>query len=232
MTEATALLGVGLYTVPEAARLSRVRAERIRRWMLGYSYRDDKGGERPSPPVWAREIADADGLVVTFRDLLEIRFVDAFRRHNISWKVIRRSAEKAAEIYQTSHPFSTKRFRTDGRHIFADVAQASGDDSLLDLFNSQFAFKQIVEPFLMRGFEFSADAKRVVRWWPSGFRKRVVLDPMRSFGKPIISDRGIPTVTLAASYKAEESFERVARWFETDVASVVAAVQYEESLAA
>lgn len=226
------LLGLGLYSASEASRLTSVPAARIRRWMSGYSYRSGDGSAAASAPIWVRELAEMDELVITFRDLLELRFVDAFRRHGVSWKVIRTSAHRAAELFETQHPFSTKRFRTDGRRIFADVIHESGEEALLDLVGSQFGFKRILEPFLYRGLEFSEDEQTLVRWWPLGMRRRVVLDPTRSFGLPIDPVQGIRTSTLAAAFRAERSHARVASWFDTDVRAVRDAVAYEDSLAA
>src|SRR5688572_17347374 len=106
------LLGVGVYTVPEAARLTGVSAPRIRRWLTGYTF-TSRAAHRSSAPVWERQIVSSGGeLVLSFRDLLEVRFVDAFRRHGVGWKMIRLAAERAAEIIEDSHPFSTRRFKT------------------------------------------------------------------------------------------------------------------------
>src|SRR6266404_3828839 len=44
-------IGVGLYTVPEASRLSRVSTGRIRRWLRGYSF-TTPSGRHLSPPVF------------------------------------------------------------------------------------------------------------------------------------------------------------------------------------
>jgi uncharacterized protein (DUF433 family) len=63
-------------------------------------------------------------------------------------------------------------------------------------------------------------------------RRQVVLDPARAFGQPIVDREGVPTATLAESYEAEGSIERVAGWFEISVASVRDAVEFEQQLSA
>jgi uncharacterized protein (DUF433 family) len=60
----------------------------------------------------------------------------------------------------------------------------------------------------------------------------VVLDPRRSFGQPIVNDEGVSTRVLAGAVQAEQSIERVAEWFEVKPASVRAAVDFENQLAA
>jgi uncharacterized protein (DUF433 family) len=227
------LLGVGVYTVPEAARLTRVSAPRIRRWLTGYTF-TSRAAQRSSAPVWERQIVSSSGeLVLSFRDLLEVRFVDAFRRHGVTWRVIRLAAERAAEIIEDSHPFSTRRFKTDGRSIFADILQETGEESLLDLAKSQYQLKKIVEPFLFEGLEFAEISGAPVRWWPLGLDRRVVIDPERSFGQPIVTPESVPTSILAKAVKAEEgSIEAVARWYMVHPKAVKDAVELENRLAA
>jgi len=55
-----ALLGIGLYTAAEASRLTGIAPGRLRRWLLGYTYRV---GDRVAiaEPVWRRQIPDIDG---------------------------------------------------------------------------------------------------------------------------------------------------------------------------
>jgi uncharacterized protein (DUF433 family) len=224
------LLGVGVYSVPEASRLTGVSAQRIRRWLTGYTFKAGKG-LHAAPPLWQRRIVSEGSLALSFRDLLEVRFVNAFRRHGVRWKTIRIAAERAAEILHDTHPFSTKKFKTDGRSIFADIVQATGEESLLDLVKSQYEFKQVVEPFLFEGLEFSELGIQPVRWWPLPHSRRVVIDPERSFGRPIISPESVPTEVLARAVRAEGSVEAVARWFLVDPKAVEDAVEFEKKLA-
>lgn len=75
------LTGIGLYTFREAALLTRVPLRDLRRWLDGYSYRDKKHGPVSVAPLWETELADDALDGVSFHDLLEVRFVDAFRKH-------------------------------------------------------------------------------------------------------------------------------------------------------
>jgi len=216
---------------PEAARLTHVSSPRIRRWLAGYTVKTDDA-VHTSPPLWQRQIVSDGSIALSFRDLLEVRFVDAFLRHGVRWKVIRTAAAKAAEIVGDSHPFSTRQFKTDGRSIFAEIVQGSGEESLLDLVKSQYAFKSILEPFLFAGLEFQESGNHPVRWWPLGRDHRVVIDPERSFGQPIVTPESVPTAVLARAVQAEGSIDSAARWYEVDPRSVRDAVAFEDQLAA
>jgi uncharacterized protein (DUF433 family) len=221
------LLDVGLYTAAEASRLIGIPPARLRRWLRGYTYRlgDTVAG---AEPVWRRQVPDIDGAIgLGFLDLMEARFVDAFRRANVPWPVIRRCAERARELVGADHPFSSQRFRTGGHTIFAEVANQAGEAHLLDLARNQMAFGRIIGPGLYAGIEFSSRLLPA-RWWPLGLDVPVVIDPARAFGQPIVSGTSIPTKTLADAVAAEGSIAPVARLFEIEPRSVRAALRFEQ----
>ena len=61
----------------------------------------------------------------------------------------------------------------------------------------------------------------------------VVLDPAISLGKPIVEGVGIATAILAAAYHANgQDVDLVADWFNVHSKHVLAAVEFEASLAA
>lgn len=225
------LIGIGLYTIPESARLAGVDPRKVRRWVEGYRV-IRHGQPQRYQAVWNAELELINGFrSLSFLDLIEIRFVDAFRKAGVRWKVIREAAEKAMGLLHEDHPFSTKRFRSDGKTIFAEIEKTLGGRGLLDLPRGQFSFEEILSDRLYVSLEFS-DEDMVRRWWPMGKERQVVLDPERSFGKPIVAREGIPTSILASAYRAEKSISRVARWYEVEEESARDAVEYEEKLAA
>jgi hypothetical protein len=91
------LLNAGLYTVPEAARLTRISVGKVRRWLKGYDFRSGTSLHH-SDAVWQGEIKPIENkLALSFRDLLELRFVDAFIRAGVSWRTMRRAHTKAQQ---------------------------------------------------------------------------------------------------------------------------------------
>jgi len=230
VVERNRLLGVGIYTVPEAARLTGVSQQRIRRWLKGYTY-PYKDQTRRSPPVWRRELPIVgNSLALSFQDLMEVRFVHAFREAGVSWKTIRFAAQKAGARFRQSHPFSSRRFKTDGRSIFVEIQGQAGEPSLVDIVRDQHAFHQVLAPYLV-GVEYD-EGENIRRWWPLRGKRTVVIDPARSFGQPIIAKEGVPTGVLARAYQVEESYEVVAKWYAVDPRAVRDAVEFEGKLAA
>jgi uncharacterized protein (DUF433 family) len=226
----TTYLNMGIYTVVEASRLTGVSKERIRRWLRGYHSELRK---RNYPPLWESQLPPIENKVALgFLDLIEIKFVGAFLNSGVSWAIIHKVREKAQKLYiDTNHPFCTKQFVTDGRQIFQDVHDETGDICLVEIATDQRVFAAITKPFLKQ-LEFR-DGSTLERWWPLGRDRHIVVDPRKNFGQPTIATEGIPTQNLARSYKANgSSLEEVARWFEIRPESVKEAVEYEMSLAA
>jgi uncharacterized protein (DUF433 family) len=223
-------VGVGIYSVSEASRLSGVSRARIRRWLRGYTFKHGTGIHE-SPPVWRRQLPSVgNSVALGFLDLMEVRFVNAFLEKGVSWRTIRRAAEIARRKYNKDHPFSTRQFKTDGKRMFEEVIEKSGENKLLDIVSNQYAFQRILAPYL-KGVEFDR-SDNLVRWWPLGPRRQVVIDPQRSFGQPIAAAEGVPTSILYRAYQVEDSVLAVASWYEVSRASVRAAVEFEKILAA
>lgn len=228
------LIGIGLYTASEAERLIAVPAARIRRWLLGHAYLRD-GQRHWSDPLWQPQVPRlGKDVELGFRDLLELRFVDAFLQAGLSLHAVRKALAVAREVTGLAHPFASARFQTDGRSIFLRVAdELAGEQAeplLIDLLRRQYALGRVIEPSL-KDLDFDADGA-ATRWWPMGKAKSVVLDPAHAFGRPMIAGTGVTTRTLADAVGVEGSVDQVAQLYEVPVASVREAVAFERRLAA
>lgn len=230
MRNARLTLGMGVYTIPQASRLTGVPIATIRRWVYRYRYPVQRGYAK-GPHVIAADLPKRAGATsLSFNDLIELRFVDAFRKAGFPWKKLRCAAIRASEITGSDHPFSTNRFRTDSQAMFMTV-MGDIDQDLLDILTNQMAFRQIIAPGL-KDLDFDPEEEGVVRWWPDGRRSAVVLDPKRSFGQPIVVGEGVRTLNLAVTYVANRSYKKVANWYDVSVDAVKDAVHFEQRLAA
>jgi uncharacterized protein (DUF433 family) len=219
------LLGVGLYTPAEAAAYTGIPAAQIRRWLFGYT-----SDGKQYAGLWQPQLEGKAEHALSFHDLLEIRFVHAFRRHGVSLQAIRRASAHARELYNQPYPFTCKRFQTDGRSIFVTVLEETGDESLLDLVKKQYAFKQVINASLYRGIDYDND--KAQRWYPLSRNNRVVLDPARNFGKPVLTGSGMTVDAIVSAWHGEEQdVRRVAALYEVPVAEVEAAIQFEQRIA-
>lgn len=222
-------LDVGSYTAVEASRLLRTPARNIRRWMQGYEH-GPKDDRHQSPPLWPSQLAMIDDhLEIGFRDLIELRFVNAFVKAGIGLWAIRNCLDHARECVQDDHPFSTQRFRTDGRTIFLETFEGTNEPKLLDLKRRQYVFDKVFEQSFK---DLDIEDSAVARWRPYRGKPSIVIDPVRSFGQPIAANYGVPTAVLADAARAEGSAARAAQLYEVPVAVVRDAVQFERELLA
>lgn len=220
-------LDVGLYSFADAARYIDVSAKDLRRWILGYRFKSS-GEDHESPPLWSSQLerlgSSVDGI--GFRDLIELRFVRAFRACGVPLPIIRATLTEARELFKNPFPFTNENFRTDGKRIFLDVVEANGDRSLIDVVKHQNVIEKVIGPSLRKGIEFEAGA--AARWFPVTNSKAIVFDPSRKFGQPILSEYGVPTVALAAAVKAEGGDEaRVARAYGVSRSALRQALLFE-----
>ena len=225
----TVPIGIGFYTIPEAARLLRIPARNIKRWLGGYTHRNN-GLSVDIPPLWTPQLPRfGNQIELGFRDLIELRFVQAFINAGLGLKSIRHLIETARACVKDERPFSTSRFQTDGRTIFLDTINQFGEAELLDLKKRQYTMKHVIER-TFKDLDFGDDA--VMLWRPFQGKNTIVIDPNRAFGQPILADYGVSTIALAQAAKAEGSVGRAAQIFEVPTGVAREAVKFEDFLLA
>lgn len=230
MAERAPFLGVGIYSVPDAAKLTGVPSATIRRWLWGYRY-NDRGEARESRPLWSPELPEVDSSrALGFRDLIEILFVQAFKEHGVSLRTIRRAIEQSEALLGEDYPLSSLKFKTDGRSILADVVEPEEKRLVFDLVTGQYLLENVFDR-LREGLDYS-QLDGLLRWWPIGREREVVVDPKRSFGQPIVANEGVPTEVLAGAYQAEQSVDAVANWYDVTPEAVNDALEFERALQA
>jgi len=90
-------IGIGFYTVPEAARLLKIPPVNIRRWLGGYTYRK-KGETIDLPPLWRPQLPSSEHHIeLGFRDLIEL-WVD-FEQRIIGIEIARGSNNGGRKIF-------------------------------------------------------------------------------------------------------------------------------------
>jgi len=181
--------------------------------------------------LWHGELGPIDDkLALGFLDLQEVRFIDSFLKAGVTWHLLRTAHGVARKRYETEHPFCTRRFVTDGSLIIEEIAADLGDNEYEEVIQGQRVFSKVIQPFL-RELEFAKN-DHLVRWWPLGTNRAVVLDPKRQFGQPITAKAGVATDVLQAAAKAGQTAKEIAEWYELDLQSVQDALEFEHRLAA
>jgi uncharacterized protein (DUF433 family) len=223
--------GVGIYSFADAARFIGAESRDLRRWMRGYTV--VRGEEKHGyAPLWRSQLAETDIDGIGFRDLVELRFIRTFVSVGVPLLLIRHTIDELRGRLGRDYPFTSTAFKTDGRRIFMEMLDESGDSALVDVVKRQNVMAKIIGPSLRDGVELNVDDE-ATHWYPMARSKAVVLDPERRFGQPILAESGIPTVAIAEAVKAEGGdVNRVARLYEISVAAVRKAVAFETQVAA
>ncbi|MCL2442516.1 MAG: DUF433 domain-containing protein [Treponema sp.] len=224
-------LGKGVYTLPTAAKILGINSQKMRRWVNGYTYQKDLE-HRSSKPIFKTEFKyNSDDVIISFLDLAELLFIKTFIQYGISVQKIKKAAIVASELLKTSHPFAIKKIYTDGKSIFAKIAQEEKDSSLLDLLRRQYQFGNIIEPTLFKCIDFDSN-NNAERWWPQGKKGGVVLDPSRNMGQPILNEYNVRTELIYELYKNKHSINEISDWYELDKKAIENAINFEKGLAA
>jgi uncharacterized protein (DUF433 family) len=187
------LRGVGLYTMPEAARIlscalkQPISRDRLARWIRGYKYKDARATSRTVKPVIGSALARYGANLLTFAELMDLSVIAALRREGLSFPKVRAAYEL-------------------GQLPFDEVLHA-----------------------LLRNVTYKDG--RAVRFSPLGKDRSVVIDPERSFGKPVNRATGIPTASLYHMHLGHESNASIAQWYGVTLDAVSEAIEYESALA-
>jgi uncharacterized protein (DUF433 family) len=229
-----AYLGLGLYTLPEAARFIGVPSRNLTRWAEGYAFQT-RGKQRSAPAVIPRRLPElAEQRLLTFQEMVELKLVSTFRALGIPMQRIRAAADRFATVFGTDRPFALRAFHTDGKRIFAEGAVNSGPLAgcgfLEEAPRYQLVMEALAAPFFAK-LDYD-DQDLADEYWPLGREKGIVLDRRRALGKPIDHATGVPTWSLFEMRRAGETEEAVASWFGVSRTAVSAAVEYETLLLA
>jgi uncharacterized protein (DUF433 family) len=221
-------LAGGFYTMRDAERLLSIGStRRVRRWVAG---------DAACAAVIDKDYEAIDGSqALSFLDLVEVRFLEHFRRQGVPLQTLRRAAARAREELGEKHPFALShiRFLTDRRRIFAEAARDSADAATWDLATNQYEMYAVLEASLAKGVAFDPASDLAESFHPLTEFANVIADPRFAFGRPVIGEKHVPTAALVRLWKAEgQRSERVADAFGLEPSEVEEAVRFEAALAA
>jgi uncharacterized protein (DUF433 family) len=214
------ILGHGIYTAPEASRLSGVSTRRIRYWFRG-------DGKR-TPALGGGDYSDVndDSLLLSFHDLIDVKVVSAIKERGVSLQYLRKIHSRLMEELGTNHPFARKDFYTDGKKVWVNEKSREGE-RIRELLSGQHAFPVILKPFL-ESIDYDEQSLMADSW---RIGKGIIIDPEIRYGKPIVEGTGIPAELLAMACQANEGdAEMVAEWYDVSPADVELAVAFQERI--
>ena len=216
--QANEIIGLGVYTLQEAALYGRISSNKLSRWIFGH------GNYQPVIDSQLKE-----RILISFYDLVQAMAINKAREYGVSLTKIRQAISFAEDRYRVDFPLAHNHklvlFDNDLHICFPNdsVIQVSGRG------RNQSLMKQIIEPF-MKNLHFDQDGL-VVRFTPfKKFGREITLDPTKQFGQPLVNNTGYRADVLAKSYSIEKSMDFVASVYNVDIKDVKVAVSYMKEI--
>jgi len=210
-------IGIGAYTLQEAALYGSLSSNKLSRWAWGMGV---------YPPVIEAQLRNEK--LISFYDLVQAMAIDKARAY-VPLPKIRQAIEYAKKKYGVQLPLAYKHelwFFDNDLHIkFPNdtVVQVSGKQK------GQTAIELIVEPY-KKDLTFDT-AGFVQSYMPfTKFGRDIVLDPKKQFGQPLVGDTGYRADVLDNAFVAEKSVDSVASIYGVDVRDVKVAVAYMDKI--
>ena len=217
------------YSIEEVAAYIGVPKRTLRNWTTGYYYRTTAHGKRKAPPIIPP--ADPKHNLLSFYNLAEAQVLAATRERNIPTAKVRRAVEYMREQFGEDRPLLHCIFETAGQHLFlASIAGRKLKHPLDVSRYGQFAFRSVLKKYLSR-IERDPNGNPT-RIFPlkagQGRRtkKRIVIHPFLSAGKPSLSQSGIMVEVIWRRKKDGESIKNLAKDFRLRPSEIKAAIQY------
>jgi uncharacterized protein (DUF433 family) len=217
------LLGHGVYSFDDAARLTRLKPSRVREWFCARP--TTKAGA-----VFQSDFADETSQhLISFLDLIDVFVAGQLREQGVSLQNLRRVYRTLQREFEVEHPFGRKELLTDGTRVFLAGLDERGQDEVYDVLTRQKAFPRIIRPFLNE-LHFESRSNLAAKW---RIAKGVVINPEICSGQPVIEGKGIPTRLVAKAVVANDNDKQaVADWYGMSVEQVSDAVRFEAKRAA
>lgn len=178
-------------------------------------------------------LPDKKRTLLSFINLVEAHVLDAIRReHQIPLDRVRIAIGYLKQHFGSKHPLAEQSFETDGVDLFVQKYS-----QLIAVTKAgQLAMRDLLQAHLRR---IERDPRGVpIRLYPFT-RKRdweepraVVIDPLVSFGRPVLAGTGIATATVAERYKAGESVDQLATDYGRPALEIEEAIRCELELEA
>jgi uncharacterized protein (DUF433 family) len=217
------------YGIAEAAHYLRVPAATLRAWAVGMSYGSDLERKFFKPVL---QPAAKSPVALSFINLIEAHVLGAIRRkHRVNMPAVRRSIEFLKNELGSKHPLADHKFETNGIDLFIShygefISVSQG---------GQLAVRELMQAHLRR---VERDEQGIpIRLYPFtrvgslNEPRNIVIDPLVSFGRAVITGTGVSTELVAERFKAGESADELADDYGCDREKIEEAIRCELSLA-
>ena len=209
-------LGIGLYSIPDVARILNLEPPFVRRWLNEYWGNRFKFGKKKFS-YWGTGREKA----IHFYTLIEFYVFYQLRKHGLSAQSIAKSRQIIANELKSPFPFANLTILTDGRKIF----YAIDSDTIVNADKTkQINFAAILKEFCHQ-IDFGKD-RIALRYWPLGKEKNIVVDPHHQMGQPVVKNTNILAETLFRMSTAGETVSFIASLYDVSESDVKSSIEF------
>lgn len=211
------ILGRGIYSTSDAAKLIGLARSKVDRWAFGY---------RGYPAIVTPDLPRVGThKSISFLSLMELYLMRQLQDAGIKADKFRVAALEVSQLKSIEHPFAFEHLGEfllhDNRDFFIqgeDLMQITGRN------RNNTVWKAAIEIYLN---EVEFEAEYVRRWFPPDSGRLIVVDPAVKFGEPVVSGTRIPTANIVDQIAAGDSAAFVAECYGLTVEQVSAAEGFE-----
>lgn len=213
--ERIAVLGNGVYGIPEVARYTKMPYNRVRAWFVPRS-------DARKEPIFH---SDYERHAVSFLNMIDVLVAGKLRELGVTTQAIRKVYSALEKELEIRHPFCFEELYTDHRDIFIKAVDELGNEILFDAMSSQQFFGVIMKDYLAK-IRYHPETHMANRW---AIADGVTITPSVCFGKPVVVETGTATRVLFDWYKGNnEDAALVAKLFGLETSDILNAVSFEE----
>lgn len=231
----SAIYDAPAYRAAEVADMLALPAGTVKAWCFGHDYRHKTDGKRK---LFVRvvEPASPEDRLLSFVNLCEVHVLAAIRRHHgVKMPDVRSAIDFVRERLGVERPLASSRFLTNGISLFLEHA-----GQLLDVSQQgQQALREDFERALTR-IEFDAKSGAPILLFPftrdtavhAEQPRTVLVDPSRSFGRPVLAGAYVRTDVIENRFRAGDSISDMAADYNVGTAEIEEALRFEHRSAA
>lgn len=213
-------LEVPTYGTTEISEYLRIPYETLRYWTT------NAGGTEPV--IW---LDSKNPPLLSFKNVVECYVLESIRRiHRVRLPRIRSAVETLRNQFNSKHPLADHDLETDGYDLFLEE-----NEQIINLSRrGQIGIPEVLRLYLQRierdesGVASKLFLLTLRSATPDPNEPRVVvMNPMVSFGRPVIAGTAIPTAEIAGRFHAGDTITALGEEYGIEIAKVEAAIRCE-----
>lgn len=204
------------YSIAEVASYFGLPPSTVRAWAKGM-------GKTFKPVI---KLPEPNGNLLSFFNLVEVHVLAALRQQGPLLQDIRKAVRFVERAVGKKHPLATQAFFTDGVRVFVEHL-----GHLIDAKDGQLVLRKVVQDYLTR-IDYGPDGL-AMRLYPFTRRgllagpRSIVVNPLVSFGRPVLAQTGVPTEEIADRFHAGEALDELAHDFGVSREAIEEAIRCE-----